>query len=267
MTLKFILISIFTLLQIISCNTSKLKIIAKADPQLKELSALEIITHSDLLWSIEDAGNDPIIYGLNRAGAIIKKIKLPEIKNRDWEDLTTDHKGNLYIGDFGNNKKKHKHYYIYKVSNLGNISPKVETMSFKLPKKMTSKDFEAFFLWKDYFYIFSKDPQEGTLIKVPNRMGEHTAKLVTVFQLKGKRVQITASDISENGKKIALLNHDKIILLSNFTSDNFFEGHIKYLEFDHHSQKEGLCFKNNHTVMITDEYKDSKGGNIYEFNL
>ena len=64
-----------------------------------------------------------------------------------------------------------------------------------------------------------------------------------------------------------LLNHEKLWLLSNFEGDNFFEGKITQVPFNHDTQKEGICFKNNTTVLITDEQHKNDGGNIYEFSL
>jgi len=267
MALKLIFSTCFMVLLLTSCNTSKLKTIASVHGGLKELSAIETFPHSKLLWSIEDSGNANILYGLNTDGAIVKRITITNVKNRDWEDLTSDKKGNLYIGDFGNNSKKYKRFHIYKVVHLQNNETKAETITFKLPKGMKPKNFEAFFIRKEHFYLFSKEAKKVTLIKVPNLVGKHTAKLVTRFNLKGKQTQITAADISDDGKIIALLNRDKIIVLSNFETDNFFEGKIDYLDFDHDSQKEGVCFKDNNTVLITDELDHLKGGNIYEFSL
>ncbi len=266
---KLNLLLVFTPLLFLSCSTGKLNTIATVDRNLKELSAVETIPKSPLFWSIEDSGNANTLYGLNTDGAIVKNIRVVNVTNRDWEDLTSDREGNLYIGDFGNNKKKYKKYFIYKVSNLNRINNETvaQTITFKLPKELKQKDFEAFFLWKQYFYLFSKESKKVTLIKVPNRVGEHTAKLITTFSFKGKHTQITSSDISEDGKKIVLLNHDKVILLSHFKTDNFFNDTIDYLTFNHDSQKEGICFKNNNTLIITDESNPIKGGHIYELSL
>ena len=62
-----------------------------------------------------------------------------------------------------------------------------------------------------------------------------------------------------------LLNHDKLWELTNFTSDNFFEGFVNAIDFHHDSQKEGICFKDNSSYYITDEQNGSEGGNIYYF--
>ena len=50
-------------------------------------------------------------------------------------------------------------------------------------------------------------------------------------------------------------------------NDDFFSGNIEELPFDHNSQKEGICFKNDAMVYITDERNGDEGGNIYSFKL
>ena len=73
--------------------------------------------------------------------------------------------------------------------------------------------------------------------------------------------------ISSDGKTIILLNHDSIWELTNFEGDAFFKGTIKKIELEHDSQKEGVCFKGDDTLYITDERNKSDGGNIYRFKL
>ena len=140
-----------------SCNTGKLTVISDLPTSLEETSAIEKCTNSDLLWVIEDAGNKNNLYGLNRKGQIIKDIDIDNIQNIDWEDLTSDASGNIYIGDFGNNDKKRKRFAIYKVSNPSDSGNSVnaQVITFSLPKDMKSEDFESFFLHNNTFYIFT----------------------------------------------------------------------------------------------------------------
>ncbi|UKM65790.1 hypothetical protein GSB9_02361 [Flavobacteriaceae bacterium GSB9] len=257
----------YVLFMLSSCNTGKLNVVANLPSQLKEASAVETITNSDLLWTIEDAGNESTIYGFNKRGNLIKTINIKNAVNIDWEDLTSDHEGHLYIGDFGNNNKKRKHFTIYKVSDFETNNSTAKTIGFRLPKGVNTEDFEAFFLFNDNFYIFSKENKTSILLKVPNTVGEHTAELIADFNLEGKHHKITSADISDDGKTVVLLNHDKLWKITNFESDSFFKGHIKELEFKHDSQKEGVCFKNNKSVYITDERNKSEGGNLYTFSL
>jgi hypothetical protein len=119
----------------------------------------------------------------------------------------------------------------------------------------------------DYFYIFSKENKTSKLIKVPNQVGKHTAEFVTDFNLDGKHHKITSADVSDDGKTIVLLNHDKLWKITNFEGDDFFKGSIEEITFDHKSQKEGICFLNNSTVYITDERNNGEGGNLYLFSI
>lgn len=253
----------------LSCQSGKLKVIADIPSHIDEASAAETLPNSDLIWTIEDSGNKNTLYGLNNKGTIIKNIIIKGAKNVDWEDLTSDSEGNIYIGDFGNNSKKRKTFNIYKVINaaVSDQDIRIETISFKIPNTIKAEDYEAFFILNNNFYIFSKNDKKAIVISVPNKTGNQVASFVTEFNLKGKKNRITAADISPDKKTIVLLNHDKLWELTNFDGDNFFEGTIKALPFMHNSQKEGLCFKTNTTVYITDEYSHSNGGNIYEFSL
>ena len=260
--------SLLLSLLIFSCNTGKLDFIADISNSLKEVSACEIIPNSELIWVIEDAGNKNNLYGLNQNGSIVRNIDISNAKNEDWEDLTSDSFGNIYIGDFGNNNKKRENFTIYKVPkpNTNIESTNAEIINFKLPKDVNSEDFESFFLLDNYFYIFSKETKKCILIKVPNQIGNHTAELVTDFNLDGKHNKITSADISDDGKTVVLLNHEKLWKLSNFKPDAFFKGKVEELKFEHDSQKEGICFFNN-SVLITDERNGSEGGNIYSFKI
>lgn len=262
-TTRLIIFFVFAM----SCKTGKLDIVADLPLRLEEASAIETVEGSNLLWTIEDSGNKNNIYGLDLKGNLIKDIDISNSSNIDWEDLTSDSRGNLYIGDFGNNSKNRDDFTIYKVSNLSDNETTAERINFILPKKVKSEDFEAFFLYNGFFYIFSKENKSSILLKVPNTVGKHTATLIEDFNLEGKHHKITSADISDNGKTVVLLNHDKLWKLTDFKDNHFLDGRIEELKFDHDSQKEGICFKNDGTVYITDERDKSEGGNLYTFKL
>ena len=262
-------ISLLLILLSFSCNTGNLTIIADLPNSLKEVSAAEITVASDLLWVIEDAGNKNRLYGINEKGKIKRELKIANTKNKDWEDLTSDASGNIYIGDFGDNHKKRKKFTILKIDHLELTNKSIEgkKINFTLPKDNKSQEFEAFFLLNDFFYVFSKNEKHGKLFKVPNVIGNHEATFVTDFVLPGKDNRITSADISKDAKTVVLLNHDKVWCITNFKNDAFFEGDIRALEFNHKSQKEGVCFKYPNTLIITDENNGKTGGNVYDFKL
>ena len=132
---------------------------------------------------------------------------------------------------------------------------------------MKSQDFESFFLYNDNFYIFSKNHKETKLFKVPNKIGDHEASYISEVKLKGKNTKVTSADISEDGKTVVLLNHDKLWILTDYKSDDFLSGTTEVIIFDHDSQKEGIKFTSQKDVLITDEKTKNEGGNLYAFSL
>ena len=155
------MIKVLTLVAIaslFSCESKKpttpLKQIAELPKELKEVSG--IAYSNNLIYSIEDSGNENQVTVLDTLGTITKKITINNTKNIDWEDLTFDTKGNLYIGDFGNNDNTRKDLAIYKIdqSNLqgenANVTYKIsfdypEQTEFPPKKKDLMFDVEAFF--------------------------------------------------------------------------------------------------------------------------
>lgn len=268
MKYTFFVLNIFSFLTVF-CQTGVFKPVSKIDEHIKEASAIECVGDASLFWTIEDAGNSNKVYGLDAKGTIARTLTLENVSNNDWEDLTSDCEGHLYVGDFGNNSKKRKTFSILKISNVRAVtnSTKVDVINFTLPKKVKSKDFEAFFLLNGNFYIFSKERKKGILLKVPNSLGNHEATRVSTFNLKGKDNKITSAAVSKDGKVVVLLNHDKLWQLTDFNGDDFFTGTIKKITLNHNSQKEGICFKDANTLLITDERKTSKDGNIYSYTF
>jgi hypothetical protein len=272
---------------VLSCHqdSNTLSSLYELPKKLKEVSGITYSAESNLLWVIQDRGNANAIYGLNESGKIENKITIQNATNIDWEDITKDSKGDLYIGDFGNNENARKDLCIYKVSKDSlqkssiNASYKI---SFEYPeqKKFPPKskdllyDVEAFFEYENNFYLFTKNRSsdfDGTtfLYKVPNKSGFHPAKLLGEFKTGGsyKNNAITSATISPDGSKVVLLCHGKVWLFQDFTADNFLTGKASELQLNHFSQKEAICFKDNSTLLIADEKDKNTGGFVYETTL
>ena len=275
------LIALFLI--ITNCQTGKLKVIADLPIVLKEISGTEIAYNSDLIWTLNDGGNKSRLYGLSNDGTIMKELKI-DAKNNDWEDLTSDKQGNLYIGDFGNNLNKRKNLTILKVSSDSlNNSKKVniQRISFrysnqeKFPpkKKKLHFDCEAFFYFNDSLYLFTKNRVKGDfgktfLYKIPAKQGNHVAERVSSFNTCPElECWITSADISDDGKKVVLLSPKSVWLFTDFKKDNFFSGTATEIYLNYTSQKESICFKDENTLYITDEKAHGSGGNLYSLSI
>ena len=127
----------------ISCNTGKLEVIVDIPSSLKETSAIEKTTNSNVLWVIQDAGNTNHLYGLNLKGDIVKDIKIDNAENIDWEDLASDSKGNIFIGDFGNNHEKQNNslFTKFQMPKMQNPQLKQALLTLRFQKDMDSARF------------------------------------------------------------------------------------------------------------------------------
>lgn len=281
---------IFTIsaLAILSCqqDSGVLRTVYSLPKKLKEVSGITYLETSNLLYTLEDSGNANEIYGLNfENGSIEKTILIEDTENIDWEDLTKDKTGNLYIGDFGNNDNERKDLSIYKIGKESLASESAipaYKVSFSYPEqkdfppKKTALffDVEGFFEYNNNFYLFTKNRSKGFngtsfLYKVPNAPGFHQAVLMGEFKTCDNydHCAITAATISPDASKVAVLTHDKIFLFENFTGDDFLNGTKTTIKLEHFSQKEAISFIDNNRLFIADEKSKSEEGNVYELYI
>ena len=186
---------------------------------LREVSGLHYAA-ADSLWWLNDSGNSPTLYLTNGVGEIKEEIRLP-IRNVDWEDLTGDDKGRLYIGDFGNNRslRRDLKIYVYEPS-----SGALDSIAFRYPDQSDyngtsatqSFNVEGFFWHQDSLHLFSKSklPKSNYLTKhyVLSQEGEdQVAELRDSIILKKRAV--TAAAIDPTTGRVALLSYYYKIVL------------------------------------------------------
>lgn len=283
--MKFI--SLFTIFLFIGCGTASVEnnFMFSFPESLKEVSGIHKSLNSDLIWTIEDSGNENEIYGLDVTGEIKNTIAINDLENIDWEDLTSDIKGNLYIGDFGNNDNSRKDLAIYQIgkeklnSNKAISNYKVsfyyeEQTEFPPSKKELFYDCESFFEYNNNFYLFTKNRSknfDGTTLmyKIPNSAGNHKAVLIGKFKTcdSYSTCAVTSAALSPDNKKIVLLSHNQVWLFEDFIDDAFLNGKVTKLNLADDTQKEGVCFKDNNTIYVSDERSKKLGGNFYQYNL
>lgn len=269
-----------------SCDqTEVLHTVFSFPTQLKENSGIEITPKSKAIWTLQDSGNAAEIYALDGKGNIAHTVTITNTQNNDWEDISSDGQGNIYIGDFGNNDNDRKDLAIYKVdaaqlkNNRAAASAKIqfyfpEQKNFPPKKSEMVYDVESFFIHQNNFYLFTKNRSskfngETVLYLVPNKAGNHAARRLGKFTTCGSfnKCAVTSADMSPDGKKVALLSSGHVWVFSNFKGNHFFGGTVRDIDLKHVSQKEGMCFSGNNKLLISDERKKNNGGNLYELNL
>lgn len=262
----------------------QLKVITDMPSRLTEISGLAKFDDASV-WVIEDRGNGNNIYKVDLNGNMLRKLEVKNAKNHDWEDLTTDKEGNLFIGDFGNNKNDRKNLRIYKLQNPElEMGDKIEShrIWFHYPeqeefppiKSERNYDAEAFFHFKQHLYIFTKnraDPFTGeTLIyRIPAVKGNYIATLMGTIKTceDWDTCQITSAAISPNGKTVVLLGYGKLWTITDFIDDAFIKGKLSEIDLGIRTQLESVCFKDETTLLLSDEIRNKEGGYLYSYKL
>jgi hypothetical protein len=70
-----------------------------------------------IFWVHNDSGNPPLLFVVRSDGRIVRRFRLA-VPNLDWEDITIDDQGHLYLGDIGNNGGVLRVRVIYRIDEL-----------------------------------------------------------------------------------------------------------------------------------------------------
>lgn len=256
------------------------------DKDHNEVSGMIFHQPTQKLWMLQDKGNPSELYVYSAEGTFEKTITINNQKNTDWEDLSQDTQGNIYIGDFGNNKNERKDLRILKLHHetLNNTSIDVsqattfyyeDQQSFPPKKSNLIYDCEAFIATDSSFYLFTKNRSKGFdgdfyVYKIPNREGHFKAEKIATLKSCGqyKSCAITGASLNTENNQIALIAHEKVFLIPFKNDASFVQENIQIKELGHHSQKESITFKNNQELWIADEKEKGKtGGKVYVLDL
>ena len=232
---------IFTFLTILFSNRIDLGIVQNS--KIDEASGISSSkNNSQLVWVHNDSGDLPKIYGVGMDGSHLGSLRLKGILARDWEDMCIGPgpKKNidyLYVADIGDNfskfKKKRIHRFKEPIINLEANSPfdlkikDFDTIVFTYPDG--NRDAEALMIdpiTKD-LYILSKRESLVSIYRLP--FPQSTSKVIEaekvgIFEVSPEKSyrrsdQITAADISPDGKRIIIKTYYEIIMINNFDNN------------------------------------------------
>lgn len=181
---------------------------------LKEVSGMTLLPNGDL-WLLNDSHNPSDLFRFDPIEGKLLETKHLPVTNFDWEDLTCDPAGNLYIGDFGNNynKRRNLRIFIYnpKTGSLDSIQFKYPDQKAFPPANNTDWNFncEAFVFYQDSLHLFSKNSFKGNFYTkhyvLPAKPGDYVATFRDSIRLKNRVV--TGAAISKDGKTLALTGY------------------------------------------------------------
>ncbi len=226
--------------------------IARLPEVLDESSGAVMLTDSTFL-TLNDGGK-PRVYTVDLQGTLLNTTSVPNSSNKDWEEITTDTNGVVYIGDFGNNGNDRKNLRIYKydprMKTTDTISFSYLDQAFFPPEKSNRNfDCEAMFHHQDSLYLISKNRGNKSVrfYKLPARPGNYA---ISPFYTSTIHSMITGASINKDHTEVALLSYGKIYFYS------FNAGTLQpasCMGFARNGQAEGISYLHNHSILVTNE--------------
>ena len=197
--------------------------------KLDETSGLEIINKQ--LVTINDSGNDPVLFYINESGNILDERKLNCCKNSDWESLAAD-SDYVYIADFGNNYDTRKNLSIIKIpiDKSSNENPEIinflypEQKKFKRIYRRSEYDAEALISFGDILLIFTKNKRKKIteIYSLPKNGGNFKAQKIGSLNTESI---VTGADYDKKTNTLVLtstINFDEyyILVINDFSLNN-----------------------------------------------
>jgi hypothetical protein len=263
---------------------------AQLPDRLEEASGL-YVQDADTYWLHNDSGGRPTLYAVDPSGTMRDSIQIAGAGNQDWEDLSHDDQGHLYIFDSGNNLNQRQDLKVYKWDLA---AQKLETIAYAYPDQAAFPpadraqwgfDAEGAFWFGDSLYLFSKDylpnqRYQTRLYVLPDDAGQYAAVLKDSMIL-NRRV-VTAAAISPDGKRVALLSYlfrrrkiipkarGSVFLLENFPGTDFLKGSIRQLNIPRIGlgrQFEAIDFLDQRTLIIGAEKTKIHQARLFRLRL
>lgn len=170
---------------------------------------------TNLFWMHSD-GHRPVLYLVDREGRDGRKYVVEGVTIVDWEDLATDHRGQLYIADIGNNEVHRAELAVHMVAEPDLSRPEHPLrvlQSWRLVFPQAPFDCESLFVHQGFGYLISKVFKDAPaeLYRFPLKPA---TRPVTLERLGALAITspVTGADISPDGRYLGVVAKNGVYL-------------------------------------------------------
>jgi serine/threonine protein kinase len=242
-------------------------------PMVNEASALiKSSKHPGLFYTLCDANNPTQLYTIDEMGKLHATLQVSGATNIDWEALTTDSAGNIYVGDIGNNLGRHRKRTIYRIVEPDKFTSDkphqpqtvaiTGTWHYTYPDKPF--DAESLLFQGEHFWIISKARKLGEtkLYRLPVAAEGKTTTIEEVGKLPKELLMVADASLSADARRLAMVNkfYAVIFPLANGHIQDILTAEPTYYEFDLY-KVEGCAWDGVNLRMIAEDRK------VYELRL
>lgn len=238
--------------------------VAQFPAALDESSALAF--HNNVLWSLNDSGNDPVLFGLSESGELLATVTILNGRNTDWESLAQD-ESYLYVADTGNNFNSRGEFRIYRVPipalEQDRVNADVITLRYadyeSGNRGSHNFDSEALAVRGSELWLFTKNRGDGNsnLYRLPKLPGTYR---VAKSQTLPVNSLVTAADINPETGELVLLSYAGAgfgrgtrLWWAPTTDAGVDWGNSHSLSIGPDNQWEAVVWRNPHELFLTHE--------------
>ena len=226
-------------------------------PDIRESSGIVASKQFEgVYWTLNDSGNPAVLYATKRNGELIREIKVRGTGNFDWEALGIDDKGQIWIGDIGNNSRMRFDLNVVVVKEPDPNTDTEAEVIVKYPYRYPDKnvDAEGMFIADGMPYVISKEQSGAVLYRFPALKAGTKQVLERVGEFTGAKL-VTGAGISTDGKRLAVCTYNSLWVYHG-EADNLaqmIQGKPWVLR--HNFQGEAICLE-GYNLYLTNESRD-----------
>jgi hypothetical protein len=244
-----------------------LTFIGQLPAEIKESSGMAYAGSPGTYYTQGDAGTSSTLYKVDTNGNLLGKLNL-SVPNHDWESLSHDKAGNVFLCDCGNNSNDRKDLVIYKVPASGSAKPGEirfsypDQTSFPPAKAERNFDSEASIWQGGRVYIFTRDrgrQKTSKVYSVPDVPGTYKAQREAILNVSG---EVTSASLSPDEKTLVLLTKESIYVYEGESLAEILKAPPRQISTAGAGQTEASEFIDESTLIITTEE-----GNLYHYKL
>jgi hypothetical protein len=204
------------------------------DTRLSDLSGLAASrVHPDVLWMLNDGGNPSDLYAVGSRGGVQATFRVAGVDNTDWEDVAAfelDHRHYLLIADTGDNGGLRRTLQLHVVEEPRALADGVLrpawSIAFRWPDGARDCEAVAVDAAHGQVLLVSKrrrPPEVFVLPLRPVQPGLQVARRIghlsgvpaparDAVPIDRTRDQVTAADLSPDGRTLAVLTYRDVLL-------------------------------------------------------